>query len=582
MPLLTSKPVTYTGPFEGLNFFNPRSTSRARRSAGNTQRHLLQANNVRCKEHVIRSGPGNIRLPSKPASDSPYHLIVQWLVIQGDKLVPRIFLANDEKIFRGDFLAFSPPVINVDGSVYSDTLDFLLDNPPGFDLADYPGLDVSLGDVFIAATGVNTYQFNLGALDANFIAIYPTESVGSTVRTIKFDTEPEPSFTIFANETTTNVDTSLNVDDGAGGSVFADIRDGALILNTVTSEIMLVTATPSTDTVSVQRGYAGTTAVAITDGQSLTVTNVGLPIFTALESNPGTLRNAQSGEYMRIDEAPFTIFANETTTNVDTSLTVDDGSGGSVFANVRAGFVITNNRTSEQMLVTAAPSDTLTVVRGYNSTTAEPIIDGDRLETDRVLVTRGLYGFPVAANVTENQEFVQVPFAYKWEVVSGPAGLTFDDDTSPSPVVTIPGSGGEWMLRVAVDDGYSVVCAEFVFIKDIVVTANAGVNQNFPFSDPLVDEVVMAAGATGLNPVYLWTQITGDPVIFSPSPSVLNPTVFLPPTSEQFILQLRVTGAGGLTATDTMSIFRDNTALFNYTDDGGNTYVDEFGNVYVG
>jgi len=89
----------------------------------------------------------------------------------------------------------------------------------------------------------------------------------------------ESSFNIFANETTTAVDTSLDVDDGSGGSVFAQIRDNALIQNLATNELMLVTPVPTSDTLTVVRGHNGSTAAVITDGDTLLVRNVALIPF---------------------------------------------------------------------------------------------------------------------------------------------------------------------------------------------------------------------------------------------------------------------------------------------------------------
>jgi len=583
MPSLNTTPVTYTGPFQGLDLFGPRVRGGGKRRSGNVQKHLLQASNVRCKEHVMRVAPGNIRIPSKPASDTPYHLIVQWLVLQGDTLVPRLFLANGEKIFRGDFVAFMPPVIHADGTVYEETLDFILGNPPGFDLANYPGINTLLEDVLLTVSDPNTYQLNLSAVDANHIAVYAAEAVGTTERTIKFDNLDASSFTIFAAESVSDTATSLDVDDGAGGDVFEDITDNALLLNQATGEIMLVTPQPTTNTLTIQRGYAGTTAAAITDNDSLDVTPVGLPIFSALEKDPSVIRNSQTGEYLEVVEAPYTIFANEDTSDSDTSIDVDDGSGGSVFVNIRSGFVLTNKRTNEQMFVSATPgSDTLTVIRGYNNTTAESITDGDRLETDRLLTNRGHYGFPVAANIEENTAYVQTPFKYKWETLEGPPNLTISDDSIPSPVLTAPAAGGVWKLRAGVDDGYTVVCQDFEFTKDVAVTANAGPDQSFPATDPLTTEVQMTAGATGLNPTYEWSVISGEPVTFLPSPTALNPLVVLPSIGEEFVLRLRVTGEGGLTATDYMTIVREITGLQPFVDESGNQFVDELGNIFVG
>ena len=86
MPTLDSKAVTLTGPFRGLDFFKPISGHVTRGRGGNHQKHFLTATNVRCKEQVIKTAPGNCRIPSKPASLSAYNMLRQWPILKGDKV----------------------------------------------------------------------------------------------------------------------------------------------------------------------------------------------------------------------------------------------------------------------------------------------------------------------------------------------------------------------------------------------------------------------------------------------------------------------------------------------------------------
>jgi len=482
MPILNAKPVTYTGPFQGLDFFRPRSAGKIRRKSGNVQNHMLTATNVRCKEHVARIAPGNIRIPSKPASDSAYNSINQWLVVQGDKLVPRLFLSNGEKIFRGDFVPFLHPVIYADGTTYEEVLAFILGSPLGFDIEDYPGVNTKVEDVEIPWGGPSSHEFNLCAVDANHVAVYADESIDA-------------------------VTTTLKIDDGAGN-----------------------------------------------------------PISSALEDSPMVIRNVRTGEYLPVVQTDYVVTATTAVDDIVTTIPVDDDTL------LRVGFVATNLRTNEQIQV--ASIGPVVWTRGHNATTAEAMAVGDVLQTDRIQVTRDGYGCGSAA-IVDDDTFIQVPFDYKWEIVSGPAGLTFDDDTIPCPEVTVSG-GGVWLLRVGVNDGYAVVCQDIEFIKCLPVTANAGLD-----TFTAATEFTMAASASGLDVTYTWSQVSGDAIIFNPHSAALNPTIQLP-TVGTYILRLTVTDICGGIATDTVTITRVVLSEEEYVDEGAEEYVDEGGEIYIG
>jgi len=468
MPPLNARPITIEGPFKGLDFFLPRTKGMER----NKQKHMVVARNIRCKEHVVRTAPGNCRIPSRPASDTPYNHIAQWPVLDDNRTLDRLFFGNGSRIFRGDFIVNLDTVILLTGSTYADVLESLLGNPPGFDLANYPGIDTLLEDVVLGISGPLTHQFDLCVLNPNQKAVYAAEAVTISDLTIKFD----DSF--------------------------------------------------------------------------------GNPISTSFEKN-AIIRNAQTGEYLSVINPLYSIFANQTIDDVTTTLDVDDGAGNSVFANLRSSFVLRNIRSGEQLLISAAPvSDTITITRGHNGTTAEAILDDDQLETDRTLVTRATFGFFTAA-IADDDEFVQVTSTYKWAVLEGLPGLTFSDDTSPNPLVTVPASGGSWIIRAAIDDGFSVICHDISLIKGAPISVNAGVAILVQTTGVPAVSVPMVAGATGLEITTVWTQVSGNSVSYSPNSNVLNPSVVFPPIGNEFLVRLTVQDLLGNTVSDLVSIIRN-------------------------
>jgi len=89
----------------------------------------------------------------------------------------------------------------------------------------------------------------------------------------------EEDFNIFAVGAYSDSDTAITVDDGAGNSVFEQIRDQALLENLATGEFMLVTPVPASNTLTVVRGHLSSVAAAVSDNDTLKIRNVALLPF---------------------------------------------------------------------------------------------------------------------------------------------------------------------------------------------------------------------------------------------------------------------------------------------------------------
>jgi hypothetical protein len=129
----------------------------------------------------------------------------------------------------------------------------------------------------------------------------------------------EETFNIFAAAGATAVATSLVVDDGAGGSVFANIRDDAIIQNLATNEIMLVSPTPVSDTLTIVRGHLGTTPAVVSNNDTFLVRNVALIPFgdviveqyAAKFKTEGLTGRIPTGEAVPTDSIFETVDAND-------------------------------------------------------------------------------------------------------------------------------------------------------------------------------------------------------------------------------------------------------------------------------
>jgi hypothetical protein len=112
-------------------------------------------------------------------------------------------------------------------------------------------------------------------------------------------------------------DTTIDVDDGGGGSVFADLEDGQILFNSNTDEYIEVDGTPTSDSINVLRGRLGSAAVAITDNDPLVLVDVAPKGVTLEEQYFLKLKTVGStGQVAESDTVPdgtllLTVDANE-------------------------------------------------------------------------------------------------------------------------------------------------------------------------------------------------------------------------------------------------------------------------------
>lgn len=72
-----------------------------------------------------------------------------------------------------------------------------------------------------------------------------------------------------------STDTQLVFDDGAGNSVFPVLGNGHILRSARTGEYLQLTSDPTTDTVTVLRGFGGTSAAAINDNDIFVIVTLG-------------------------------------------------------------------------------------------------------------------------------------------------------------------------------------------------------------------------------------------------------------------------------------------------------------------
>lgn len=129
--------------------------------------------------------------------------------------------------------------------------------------------------------------------------------------------------TTVATATSTSGSTTVTLQDGNSGSVFAYFANGTVLQNNRTAEFMLVNGDPTTDAITVVRGFASSTAAAVNIGDTFTTItqaqDEGSGPRRAVYADPGlstnyiqtfgssvSLTNAFKGQVLRTDlEGPL-------------------------------------------------------------------------------------------------------------------------------------------------------------------------------------------------------------------------------------------------------------------------------------
>lgn len=112
-----------------------------------------------------------------------------------------------------------------------------------------------------------------GAILFALLALLPTESCSQDTFNW-FERDPVLR-EITANGAALIGATTLTVDNSTFGTVFAAIISGTPLENTRTGEVLLVTVTPTSDTLTVSRAFGGTAAAAVNDNDTF---RLGAPV----------------------------------------------------------------------------------------------------------------------------------------------------------------------------------------------------------------------------------------------------------------------------------------------------------------
>ncbi len=148
------------------------------------------------------------------------------------------------------------------------------------------------------------------------------------------------------------------------------------------------------------------------------------------------------------------------------------------------------------------------------------------------------------------------PFLYRWTQTSGPPAL--DSDTvvnGPTLAVTPPATGDGTLgfrLELTATNGVSVADVVVRYVQPAVITS---ISPSGEPSVPRGSTVRLSATATALEPVGVWTQVSGEPVL-PPEGVVADETdVIVPATGGgTLVFEYTVTGGNGQTASARVSV----------------------------
>lgn len=151
------------------------------------------------------------------------------------------------------------------------------------------------------------------------------------------------------------------------------------------------------------------------------------------------------------------------------------------------------------------------------------------------------------------------PLTYNWTKLSGPA-ITINNANTVSPNFVAPSvtSSTVITIRLTVSDGRGGTAQDTMQVTvnpgPLPPNANAGPDAGAMFN---VSVSLNASGSTDPNGdtlSFAWTQLSGTPVTLS-SANTATPTFTSPGAPTNLVFQVTVSDPGGLTDTDTVTIF---------------------------
>lgn len=182
----------------------------------------------------------------------------------------------------------------------------------------------------------------------------------------------------------------------------------------------------------------------------------------------------------------------------------------------------------------------------------------------------GSGGTPVTVTLDGTGSFDPTPgpqaLSYSWSQVSGPT-VTLSSASAASPnFQTLV--AGTYLFLLVVDDGQARSAqldqntGQDSFVKiivsqasDTIPTANAGPDQFVDASSVVQLDGSASFDADGDAVTYLWTQLTGLPVLLSPGATVVNPSFIPSVGGTSYTFRLTVSDPGGKQAVDSVTIF---------------------------
>jgi Secretion system C-terminal sorting domain/PKD domain len=145
---------------------------------------------------------------------------------------------------------------------------------------------------------------------------------------------------------------------------------------------------------------------------------------------------------------------------------------------------------------------------------------------------------------------------YLWTKVTGPAGGTITNPSSPSTGITGLVLSGVYKFELRVTDNNGAIGRDTmqVTLTNVAPTANAGADKTIALPTSSVNVTGSGADTDGIIATYLWTKISGPAGSVITNPAAASTTITAFTTVGIYQFELRVTDNSGAIGRDTMQV----------------------------